>query len=537
MLVLSSAGGLSAEFPLKGRSGIGRHYDNEVVLADREVSKRHAIVEETKEGFVLRDLNSSNGSFVNGRRVESLLLRAGDEIRVGNSRLVFQSESLPAQSSEAEAEILRIQGEEMTAAGPRVIQAPSVTQVLASIRPSPVTDASAFLPVSQVTNLDALKKDYERLRVAYRFHSEAGLVIDPIDLYTRILDLAFELLPADNGVVLEPQGGAYEVARARSRSAEGEIQVSRTLIEQVASRGDGVLSTDAITDQRFKAAASMVARGVRSVLAVPIVAHGTLKAIVYLDSRKISSFTPKDLDVLSALCGQAAVSLHNAELIQKIKLEETTRSRLERFLSPALVSKAQRGELDLEKGGELVRATILFSDIRGFTALSERTDAEGVVQILNAYFEEMVEVVFEKQGVLDKFIGDAVMAVWGVPVAGSDDALRAVAAAEAMVARVEVFNRERAKEGHEAIGVGIGINTGDCVVGNMGSSRRLEYTVIGDTVNLASRLCDLAAAGEIIVSEGTLAAVGDAYAFEALPPRQVKGKANAVPVFRLLKAP
>ncbi|MDF1562110.1 MAG: adenylate/guanylate cyclase domain-containing protein [Deltaproteobacteria bacterium] len=514
-LVLHSPDGLTAEFPIGARLSLGRHYENGVVVADREVSKRHAVVERTPEGHFLRDLGSSNGTFVNGRRIESLKLKDGDEVRLGTSKLVFRAGIAPVP------------------AGPKVVQAPSVTQVLASVRPVAVTEAASFLPASQVTDLEALRKDYERLRVAYRFHQETGLVIDPSDLYERILELAFEILPAENGVLLVPDAEGYRVVRARSRTEGEEIQVSRTLLEGVAERGEGVLSTDAITDQRFKAAASMVTRGVRSVLAVPLVVHGTIRAIIYLDSRQISSFTAKDLDILSALAGQAAVSLLNAELIDKIKNEETTRSRLERFLSPALVQKAQAGELDLEKGGSLMRATILFSDIRGFTNLSENSEPEAVVGMLNAYFEEMVDAVFQHHGILDKFIGDAVMALWGVPVAGEDDASRAVRAALGMIERVRRLNEERAAEGLPAIEVGIGINTGECVVGNMGSSRRLEYTAIGDSVNLASRLCDLASGGEVLISEFTREALRGEFQCEALPAKQVKGKARPVPVFKV----
>jgi adenylate cyclase len=501
---------------LHDRVAIGRHYENDVVVADREVSKRHAVVERLQDGgFVLRDLGSSNGTFVNGRRVEALKLRDGDEIRLGTSRIVFRA-GHPSQGP-----------------APRVVQAPSVTQVLASVRPLPMAEAAAFLPVDQVPDLETLRKDYERLRVAYRFHQETGLILDPSDLYRRILDLSFELLPAENGVVLEPDQAGYRVAWARSKQPGEEIQVSRTLIEQVAERSEGVLSTDAITDQRFKAAASMVARGIRSVLAVPLVVRDTLRAIIYLDSRQVSSFTAKDLDILSALAAQAAVSLGNAELIEQIKREEMTRSRLERYLSPALVQKAQRGELDLQKGGTLVRATILFSDIRGFTTLAEQTDPETVVSLLNTYFEEMVDVVFEHQGILDKFIGDAVMALWGVPVSAEDDAQRAVRAAVAMQERVARLNAERSAAGLPAIAVGIGVNTGECVVGNMGSSRRLEYTAIGDAVNLASRLCDLAAGGEVLISEATRDAQGPDFTCEALPPKQVKGKARPVPIYRV----
>ncbi|RMG20577.1 MAG: FHA domain-containing protein [Deltaproteobacteria bacterium] len=521
-LVLYSPDGLSAEFEASGLVTIGRHYENVIVVADREVSKRHAVVEETSEGWVLRDLGSSNGTFVNGRRVDTLRLASGDEIRIGSSRIVFRLYR-PEAGPHGETRSIAI------------VQAPSLTQVLASAPALTADEGETFPPAWQIEDVEVLRKDYERLRIAWRFHQEGGLVTSEEALYQRILDLCFEFLACDNGVVLTPQrDGTFEVQVVRSLESADEIRVSETLLEQVEQTREGVLSSDAITDHRFAAAESMVARGIRSVLAVPVIARETIRAIIYLDNRsRTSAFTPKDLDILNNIAQQAAVSLLNTELIAQIKQEEATRAQLERFLSPNLVQAASRGELDLKKGGSLVRATILFSDIRDFTRISERVPAEEVVRMLNEYFEEMVEVVFDHQGVLDKFIGDAVMALWGVPVAGDRDAVHAVEAALEMQRRVAAFNERRARQGADPIAVGIGVSTGDCVVGNMGSSRRLEYTVIGDVVNLASRLCSLAEGGEIYVSEGTAAALGGAYDLQALPPQAVKGKSRPVTIYRV----
>jgi adenylate cyclase len=521
VLVLQAPDGLAAEFPIDGLASIGRHYENTVVVADREVSKRHAVVEQRADGFVLRDLGSSNGTFVNGRRVDELVLRDGDEIVVGGSRIVFRSP--PADAKDGEGGRVA------------VVQAPSFTQVIASARPRALSDQDEFVPAAKIADVDSLRADYERLRIAYRFHQEGGVITDQGELFRLILKLALEWLPADNGVVLVPDAsGGFTVAEADSRRGEAEIAVSRTLLDQVNKTGEGILSSDAVTDQRFASSESMVSRGVRSVLAVPVVTRETIRAIVYLDSMsRVDAFTPKDLDILTSIAAQAGVALLNADLIQRIKHEEATRSQLERFLSPALVHKAAKGELDLKKGGSLVRATILFSDIRGFTAMSERLSAEEVVRLLNEHFEDMVEVVFDFNGVLDKFLGDAVMALWGVPVGGPDDADRAVRAALEMQRRVDAMNARQAERGRPTIGLGIGVNTGECVVGNMGSSRRLEYTVIGDTVNLASRLCSLAGPGEIVVSDHTRDALAGEYDLEALPAQQVKGKSRPVSLFRV----
>jgi adenylate cyclase len=156
-----------------------------------------------------------------------------------------------------------------------------------------------------------------------------------------------------------------------------------------------------------------------------------------------------------------------------------------------------------------------------------------VVSLLNEYFDQMVEVVFCHGGALDKFIGDALMAVWGMPVASDQDALRAVAAAQEMLSTLESFNMFRADRGEEAVRVGIGLATGSCVVGAIGARRRLDYTVIGDAVNLASRLADVAGPGQIICDAETYTRAGAPADAERLAPQQVKGKDQPVVIYRL----
>ena len=188
----------------------------------------------------------------------------------------------------------------------------------------------------------------------------------------------------------------------------------------------------------------------------------------------------------------------------------------------------------MEKGGVLREATVLFSDIRGFTAMSERLDPQSIVSMLNEYFEIMVDIVFENEGTLDKFVGDELMAVWGAPVGQADHASRAVRAALQMTEALVKFNRFRVANGEHPIHVGIGINCGELIAGYMGSTRTLSYTVIGDTVNTAARLCSHAQAGEIMVTEPIIGALGDRLLTEERSEAIMKGKARPVPVYRVL---
>ena len=214
------------------------------------------------------------------------------------------------------------------------------------------------------------------------------------------------------------------------------------------------------------------------------------------------------------------------------------RDLFSRYVAPEYVSRLADDHESLALGGERTEITILFSDIRGFTSLSERLPAPQVIEILNEYLERMADVVFRHGGTLDKFIGDAVMAFWGAPVAAPDHARRALDAALDMTRELEVLNVRWAERGAPAqLAIGIGINTGEAVVGNIGSlTRKLDYTAIGDAVNLASRLESLNKefGTTILASESTARHAGHGYRFRPVEAVTVKGKTQAVNVLELM---
>jgi adenylate cyclase len=208
-----------------------------------------------------------------------------------------------------------------------------------------------------------------------------------------------------------------------------------------------------------------------------------------------------------------------------------------RFTNREIAERALRGELTL--GGETKQVTVFFSDIRGFTEISEKMEAQELVRFLNDYMTRMVDCVNKTGGVVDKFIGDAVMAVWGAPVsAGSPakDAFNCVKTALMMRASLQKLNRDRDGEGLSRIRIGCGINTGDVVAGQIGSSQRMEYTVIGDTVNLASRTEALNKPfhTDILITENTWKLLGSYLVTEEMPPVSVKGKEKPVRMFAVI---
>ncbi len=522
-LVWCRADGKEVVQPLGQRCTLGRHPANVLQLEDREVSKEHAVIEHTQGQFRIKDLQSSNGTFVNGRRISEFLLRDGDEIRLGATRLGFRVGGGPVPA-------VRTSGFTVMGGG----------GVLSNVLASERADESAdFKPEAAIRDGEALRRDYEKLRAALEFQRQVGVETELSAVLDKTLAAAFDMLKADNGAILlkGAEGGLHiEAVRRRTDGQnQDEVVVSATLLDRVMKSREGVLTADAIMDERFVSSRSIIAQGIRSAMAVPLITKGEVRGVIFLDTReRTGAFTDKDLRVLSAIGSQAASAIESAELHRRLAAEERERDNLARFLPPVLVDQVAKGELHLQDAGELRPVTVLFSDIRGFTSMSENNPPQQVVSMLKQYFELMADAVFYQRGIVDKFIGDAVMALWGAPEPLPDAPARACLAALEMQDRMRDFNAERVQSSLPPIGVGIGINTGLAVVGLMGSSRRPEYTAIGDTVNVASRLCGLAAAGEILISAETAHGAGGRIAAKPLPAAQVKGRTQRVSVFKLI---
>ncbi|MBI5191201.1 MAG: HAMP domain-containing protein [Nitrospirae bacterium] len=223
------------------------------------------------------------------------------------------------------------------------------------------------------------------------------------------------------------------------------------------------------------------------------------------------------------------------QMTRGLREKEFIKNTFERYMSKQLAEKllGDHDKMTLELGGEHRFVTILFTDIRGFTTMSEKLDPKSVISFLNEYFSTMVDVVFEYNGWIDKFIGDAMMVIYGLPIKAEDDAVRAVRTGLRMKDAMRRFNEKRVAEGHEPMHIGIGINTGTVVAGNVGSESRMNYTVVGDAVNLAARLVPLSKTEEIIISQYTYDLVKDRFTTVKLGMVSLKGKHELQQVYEV----
>ncbi len=222
-------------------------------------------------------------------------------------------------------------------------------------------------------------------------------------------------------------------------------------------------------------------------------------------------------------------------VMEDITTEKRIRGTMRRYMTPEVADRVLEGGEAL-LGGTLQTATMLFSDVRGFTTISERLGPQKTVSLLNDYLTLMVDIIFHHEGILDKYVGDAIMAVFGVPFGNERDADNAVQAAIDMVRQLGTFNERRLAGGMEPLGIGIGLNTDEVVAGNIGSPRRMDYTVIGDGVNLASRLegANKVYGSQIIISEFTRSHLQDTYQIREVDRIRVKGKQRPVTIYEVL---
>jgi adenylate cyclase len=527
--LISTTGDQTFELPEGRLLVVGRGLASDIAIYDPTISRRHAELTAGPDGVEVKDLGSSNGTFINGTRVTAGRLRLDDTVTFGKMAFRLSARGSPAHAIQRPA----IAAE----AGPP--GGKIVRQLVVSGGVPPGITSRDGPPAGQL-RVEATRGEARqalKLQMLLEVSQKLSAELDLDRLLRTVVDTTFEIMSVDRVTIelLSEETGELVPTISRSRLGDAQlVQIPRSIAEKVMQERVAVVSQNAPADTRFRGQ-SILLQSVRSAMCSPLMASADrVLGLLYVDNlTATNTFTDEDLQFLVAFSGLAAIGIKNSRYADQIRREATVRSNFERYFAPNVAADiAQQGEA-IRQGGERRPVTVLFSDIRGFTAIAEAMGPDAIAQFLSEYFTEMVEVIFEHGGTLDKFIGDAIMALWGAPIAHDDDPDRALRAALAMQRAIARLNERWASQAKPEIGVGIGVNYGEVFVGNIGSHRRLEYTVIGDAVNVAARLCAEAGPGEVLVSEQFLGVVRDQVSCDYLPEMALKGKAQVVQVYRV----
>jgi adenylate cyclase len=456
---------------------------NDIAFEDGTVSRRHARIWREGEHWLIEDCQSKNHTFVNDTRIKRKQLMPGDRITIGMNTLVFE--------------------------------APELT----SLDPSVVVVRQKDLDQSKTIDLNYIILT----RISEIVHRAAGLD----EFFQAVVGMVRESIRCRKGLILlAREGDAIEVAAAQGADAVYD----ELSVERVMRTKQSVLSSYTTVAGLEGAQAE-----VRSVLCVPLIKDEKPVGVIYLESSQEEGFAPNDLLLVTAAANQTTAGIERVALNERIREETLVRSNLERFFSADVAAKIAKESMDtggLTIAPEKVCASIVFTDIKGFTRLTEALSPTEIARLLRDYFSLMTEVIFRHEGVLDKYIGDAIMAVFGVPVHREDHARRAVAAALEM--RDEHARFVQTLDPAMRFQMRIGVNTGEVVAGYMGSLRRMEYTVLGMPVVIAKRLESLAEGDAIYVGRGAYEMSAQYFEYEFLQKAKMPKGDGEIEVYKAI---
>jgi adenylate cyclase len=432
----------------------------------------------------VRDLGSTNGTFVNRERLGTPhILRPDDQVRIGQHLI-----SVAYRDTDQ------------------------------------VKHGTDTLPGTQPLTRDLLLESVDQHAVLlYEVSERLNTIIDLDTALREVASLMKVAMGADKcEVVLSERFGQL-----------ADLGFPTTIAKLALDKRSAVVIPDVQADAALGKSALLLR--VRSALCVPVMSGDDIVALLYVyKSRPLSRpFDHRDLQLAVAISHQAALTIQRTRLLTRIKREQRVRQLLQRFLSPP---EAEYLLQDYLKTGHLPEMaeqtlTVLFADMRDSTGLAERVGARRFGELLGRYYQDMTKVVFDHGGLLNKYLGDGLMAVFGATQIKTEPEARAVKTALAMMAQLDAMNRA---EG-EQIEIGVGLNTGPAMAGYLGTEERVEFTVLGDTVNVAQRLEVHARPNRIFIGPRTCEAIMDHFNVQLVGPIEVKGRSQPIEVFEVLR--
>lgn len=494
---------------------IGRSGGDEVNLKldfDHRISRIHARIWLEGDRFWIGDLDSAGGTRVNGTHVkEDRILNHVDRVQVGETILQVELAGLTdAHIPAPPGSSLGLDEASLNSGLTKILRHEDLEQ------PEVEISESRDSRIRSAIQLPGADKDWrKRLQLLYDLPLQLIDASTAQTLYDMILKRVIDIIPgADRGALLILDRMSNKLA-LRSSIPDHLPPISRTLIKRAASDVGGFIwSREEETDPSV----SMARLGIETGMYTPLMWKDEVLGVLCVDNpRRSKVFGAEDLDFLMAVANYAAAAVRNqmlqADLEHFVEVQRRLLTNFSPKLREKLLDKARAGRL--KPGGEKSEVTLLMSDLRGFAKTTADMSTEDLVDMLNEYFSALVTALFEHGGTVDKFIGDAILAVFGSPEPDEQQRFNAINAAAAMQKALEQVNRERKERGVPTCELGIGVHHGEVLHGFIGAAERLEFTVIGDAVNKVSRICDGAKGGEVLVSESVRVRVAKQFEFEA----------------------
>jgi adenylate cyclase len=505
MFTISENEGLRRQWTLPegGQLTIGRAYENDIRIDDLRVSRHHAVLRAgANSEAVIRNISNGNLLLINGQNITNEMgerpVQSGDEIKIIPSTftLRWEDEGVLGYNDEPLSQSTRLT---------------PASSGFTSLLSSSVTAAS------REKELEDLRRKAEVLAHLCDMSAALATVYDPKAILEYATDIVMRMIGADCcAALLIEKGEDPQPVSTRFRDPNMKLSpqhlISRTAVRTAIEKRVLLCSNDLLGDADLPVSRVTLTQGIRSLACVPLVGREDVYGALYVDRRGVlEPFTELDTQLLAAVAAQAATAVEAAHAYERVKRETVARAAFARFMPPHIIQELVDCPEKFHLGGTNKRITVLFCDVRGFARLSHRAPPETIVDLLNILFTEMAAAIFANQGTLNKYLGDGLMALFGAPVGGETDAINAVSAAIGMQKRIKQVNTQLAAKGLPKVTLGIGINTGEATVGCIGAEQRSEYTAIGDTVNIASRIEGVAHPGQILVTQETVKELGDKF--------------------------
>jgi adenylate cyclase len=546
--VIDGPGENSRVFELCGNRpiSIGRAKSSSIVLEHESISRLHAIVRVAEDGrWQIVDRDSVNGVKLNGTLVKEAMLGPNDALGIGEYRMRFE-----------EPQVQGILSHDTVRLPQRFVRELAGSAYSGSFLPVMAVGSDVEPAVerrlSPPQRIRALERENTLLTLLLQVSRALADLNTVGEIVQRVLDLVLGIEGADRGyaMLLEESfmgegdfgGGDYAFQPAilrfgrepkdSARKNASNLIISQSIVQRVMKSGTPLLLADAKVDPSFSASKSVVRSGIQSAMCAPFGNRDRRFGLLYVDNlSRGSMFSQEDLNVFAVIAMQAGLAIDRIRGRDEIIQQGVKLSALERFVSPEVAVNVAADAADLRLGGEKQTVTLLFADIRGFAAMAETIPAEEIVGILNGFFQKMTDLVFAREGTIDKYLGDGLMCLFGAPCSHWNDALAAVRAAADMQAALADLNRSAI---YPHLQMGIGIHTGEVVIGYMGTARRRDYTAVGDAVNVAARLTSEAEQDQILISTPTWKSLREKVPTRALPAKKLKGRDEPFEVLEVL---